>query len=171
MLVLLLRMIFCRLGVWWFALCTCILLVPFAWALDLNILIHTLHTRIKPAKLDIYFIFYGFFIFRFVNLPYFNPFSSFAPFRSKCIREKSYFLRKFISFCVLSLGCVIIPETTLSMNNTPCSIVMKISRDSSSAVAYVLQFQISPFCIVLHSNWRLVSLFGLCFASPRFVLT
>lgn len=154
MLVLLLRMIFCRLGVWWFALCTCILYVGSIRLSNgpKNILIHTLHTRIKPAKLDIHFIFYGCFIFRFVNLTYFNPFSSFASFRPKCIQEKSYFPWKFITFCVLSFGCVIIPNTTLSMNNTPCSIVMKISRDSSNALAYVLQFQIPPFCIILHSN-------------------
>lgn len=93
-----------------FALCTCILYVG-SIRLSIgpkNILIHTLHTRIKPTKLDIYFIFYGFFIFRFVNLTYFNPFLSFASFRPKCIQEKSYFPWKFITFCVLSLGCVII---------------------------------------------------------------
>lgn len=170
MLVLLLRMIFCRLGVWWFALCTCILYVGSIRLSNgpKNILIHTLHTRIKPAKLDIHFIFYGCFIFRFVNLTYFNPFSSFASFRPKCIQEKSYFPWKFITFCVLSFGCVIIPDTTLSMNNTPCHHSYEnIKRYqqclglrftiSNSTILHHFALELVETCFVVWSVLRLVS--------------
>lgn len=170
MLVLLLRMIFCRLGVCWFALCTCILYVGSIRLSNgpKNILIHTLHTRIKPAKLDIHFIFYGCFIFRFVNLTYFNPFSSFASFRPKCIQEKSYFPWKFITFCVLSFGCVIIPDTTLSMNNTPCHHSYEnIKRYqqclglrftiSNSTILHHFALELVKTCFVVWSVLRLVS--------------